>query len=185
MYQASAWSIPFDVGKCGATFGDVNHFQSVIALSGASMSALKQHQLTSSQPSATKVRAAINDLNIEVSYPYAIDSDRMSIMMSSNHRSITIVANRRCHRFFEEQPVYIVNPDNILSLPTMLTYTEDDMDYYSAMQFSVEELATMIGINTDPLFCKSAETNIKETLSKIFHSQNEDFFQLVYNHRKQ
>ena len=171
----------------GSTFGEVtqhsgsaDNFESVMSLSDQSVSALQHHQLTTKQISSTNIDFIIGSFHIEISYPYPIDYTTMSVKLSRKSKRITVVAHRKQHQFYEEKPIYIVNPDSTLSLPIMLSCKEDELKHYSMIQFSAKELAIMRRTNRNPMIM-SPEINLKETLTTILQQHKENFFQLVYD----
>ena len=160
--------------------GNAKYFESVIILSDQSISALQQHQLTIKQLSPTNIDFIIGALHIEISYPYPVDYSRMSVKLSRKSQNIIVVAYRKLYQFYEEKPIYIVNPDNILSLPVILSCKENDLEYYSGIQFSLDERMIMQKTNRNPKLMPP-KVNIKETFATILQPCKENFFQLVYD----
>ena len=159
--------------------GSADSFESVLSLSNQSVSAL-HHQLTTRQLSSTNIDFIIGSFHIEISYPYPVDYTTMSVKVSRKNKRITVVAHRKQHQFYEEKPIYIVNPDSTLSLPIMLSCKEDDLKHYSLIQFSAKELAIMRRTNRNPMIMPP-EINLKETWTTILQQHKENFFQLVYD----
>ena len=152
--------------------GNVDNFESVVSLNDQSLSALENSQLTTEHPINDTVRIKIKDLCTDICYPYPVDYNKVSIKLSRKNKKITVLAHRKCHQLYEEEPVYIVNPANILSLPE-LVISERDLVTYSGLQYSEEE--RRITKNKPP------EINVKITLATLLQKSNErHFFQLVY-----
>ena len=104
----------------------------------------------------------------------------MSVKLSRKSKTITVIALRKPYQFYGEKPIYIVNPDNILSLPVILSCRENDLEHYSGIQFSKEEGRIMQNTNRNPKLMPP-KINIKETLATILQQHKENFFQLVYD----
>ena len=170
------------LGEITQHSGNADCFESVIILSDQSMSALQHHQVTTRQLSSTNVDFIIGSFHVEISYPYPVDYTTMSVKLSRKSKRITVVACRKQHQLYEEKPIYIVNPDSMLSLPIMLSYKEDELEHYSAIQFNAKERAIMQRTNRNPMIMPP-EINLKETWTVILQQHKENFFQLVNSGR--
>ena len=165
----------------------MHRFQSTIALSEQSMTAIEdKHQITTNQASATKIGFTISNLHTEISYPYPIDYTKMSIKLSRKSKQITVVANRKNHHLYEEKPIHIVNPDNILSLPVIVTCDLEIIQQYSLDQFTEKDNDAIRkhGLkskgNWNPVRIRP-EVNVKKTLAGMFLQYKDNFFQLLYS----
>ena len=168
--------VDLDFGTILQHSGNTSCFESVISLSEQSMHALEHHQMTTSLSTTSKVKVIIGKLFIEISYPYPIDYHKMSIKLSRKNKKIIVVAYRKCLQLYEEeQPVYIVNPDNALALPAMPTDELQHMPSYSATQYSLKEAALMQ--SSTP---QSPELNAKVKMATILQQCDKHFFQLAY-----
>ena len=166
-----------DFGTILQHSGNTSCFESIISLSEQSMHALEHHQMTTSLSTTSKVKVIIDNIFIEISYPYPIDYQKMSIKLSRKNKRIIVVAYRKCLQLYEEeQPVYIVNPDNALALPAMPIDELQDMPSYSGFQYSLKENPLMQG--TTP---RSPELNAKVTMATILQIHDRNFFQLAYS----
>ena len=86
------------------------------------------------------------------------------------------MAYRKCHQLYEEeQPVYIVNPDNALALPTMPISELHHMPSYSGYQYSFKDTASMRESGS-----RSLEVNAKISLATILQQCGKHFFLLAY-----
>jgi len=152
--------------------GNAVNFESVISLNDQAMSVLESSHLTTEQPCNTSVRIKIKDLHADIFYPYPIDYNKITIKLSRKSKKITVLAYRKCHQVYNEEPVYIVNPSNALSLPEM-SFSKGDLVTYSGLQYS--EVERKISKNKPP------EVNVKITLATLLQKSDErHFFQLVY-----
>ena len=160
--------------------GNTSCFESIISLSERSMHTLECHQITTSQSTTTKFKIVIGKHFIEISYPYPIDYDKVSIKLSRKNKRIVVVAFRKCHQLYEEEyPVYIVNPDNTLVLPTLpLNDVQDYMTSYSGFQYSLKEITLMKGD-----IPRSPQLNAKVTMATILQKGDRNFIQLAYSGR--
>ena len=130
------------------------------------MLSLEHHQMTTSQLTTRKIKIVIENNFIEVSYPYPIDYNKVSIKLFRKNKRIVVVAHRKCHQLYEEdQPVYIVNPDNALVLPTLpISDIQQHVRYHSGYQYSLKENALMQSIESKH---HSPELNAKVTMATI------------------
>ena len=169
-----------DFGTVLQHSGNADCFESVVSLSEQSMHALEHHQMTTLQLATTKIKVVIGDKFLEISYPYPIDYNKVSIKLSRKNKRIIIEAHRKCHLLYEEeQPVFIVNADNALVLPTLpISEVQHYMRSYSGFQYSLNESAVMQG-NT----VRSPELNAKVTMATILQRCDRNFFQLAYSGR--
>ena len=167
-----------DFGTVLQHSGNTNCFESVIRFSEQSMQALERHPMTTSLSTISKVKVIIGNLFMEILYPYPIDYHKVSIKLSRKNKRITVVAYRKCHQLYEEeQPVYIVNPDNALALPTMpISEVQCNMVSYSGFQYSLKEKALMQG--SAP---RSPELNVKVTMATILQKFDRNIIQLAYS----
>ena len=156
--------------------GNSSCFESIIGLSDQSMHSLEHHHMATSLSALSRVRFIIGALFIEIHYPYPINYSKMSIKLSKKNKRITVSAYRKCHHLYEEeQPVYIVNPDNALVLPAMPTSEIHHLTKYSNFQYSLKESAVLQ--ETIP---QSPELNAKVTVGAILQQYTKDIFQIVY-----
>ena len=165
-----------DFGTVLQHSGNTSCFESVVSLSEQSMHTLEHHQMTTSLLTTSKVRVIIGKLSMEIPYPYPIDYGKVSIKLSRKNKRITVVAYRKCHQLYEEeQPVYIVNPDNALALPTMPISELHHMPSYSGYQYSFKDTASMRESGS-----RSLEVNAKISLATILQQCGKHFFLLAY-----
>ena len=166
-----------DFGTVLQHSGNTTCFESVISLSEQSMHALEHHQMTTSLLTTSKVKVIIGNLFMEIPYPYPIDYGKVSIKLSRKNKRIVVVAYRKCHQLYEEeQPVYIVNPDNALALPAMPISELHHMRSYSGFQYSLKEKNLMQG--SAP---RSPELNVKVTMATILQKSDRNLIQLAYS----
>ena len=110
---------PLSLGVVLRHSGNDSSFETVISLSDQSMSTLQDYQLTTERCSDTTVRIKVNDCFSDVVYSYSVDYNKLTVQLSRRSKKITIFANRKCHCIYDEEPVFIINPENVLSLPIM------------------------------------------------------------------
>ena len=99
--------------------GDENQFETIISLSDETMAAIKNNPLTTIRHSHSTIRIKANNYFTDISYPYSVHYNNITIKLSRSQRRITVLANRTCHCVHDEDPVFVVNPENVLSLPIM------------------------------------------------------------------
>ena len=160
--------------------GNTSGFESIIILSNQCMHALEHHQITAPKCTTTKLKVVIDKHSIEISYPYPIVYNKVSIKLSRKNKRIMVAAFRKSHQLYEEeQPVYIVNPDNALVLPTLpVNEVQHYMTSYSGFQYSLKENTLMRGNNA-----RSPLLNAKVTMATILQKEERNFFQLAYSGR--
>ncbi|XP_065897339.1 uncharacterized protein [Dysidea avara] len=149
--------------------GDDHQFETVITLNDLASSALNNHQLTIQQCNGRTISIVIGNYYTNISYPYTIDyGKQLSVKLSRKNKEVIITAHRtRCS--LQEEPVFIVNPDNMLSFPVMLLSIAD------AKSFSD------LSLWCDPCLPvpDTAEYHLKETIAVLLQSTTENFFSLV------
>ena len=120
---------PSSLGVVLQHSGNDSSFETIISLSDQTMSNLHDYQLTTERYSDTIVRIKVNVCFSDVLYPYSIDYNKLTIQLSRRSKKITIFANRKCHYVYDEEPVFIVNPENVLSLPIMSINQADAISF--------------------------------------------------------
>jgi len=145
--------------------GDDHHFETVIILNDPAM---LSHQLTTQQCNGRTIRIAIGDYYTDISYPYTIEyGKRLSVKLSRKNKEVIITAYRtRCS--LHEEPVFMVNSDNILSLPIMLL-NEVDAKSFSGLSLWCDPRLPVPD---------TAEYHLKETIAILLQSTTENFFVL-------
>ena len=121
----------FSLGVILQHSGDENSFETIISLSDETMVTIKNHQLTTIRLSDSTIRIKANKYFVDVSYPYSVQYDTVTIRLSRSQRRITVIVNRTCHCVFDEDPVFVVNPENVLCLPTMPISKTDAMSFFN------------------------------------------------------
>ena len=109
--------------------GDENCFETIVSLSDKTMGIIKKKPLTTVQQSDSTVRIKANDHFIDVLYPYSVEYDKITIKLSRSQKTITVLANHTSHCIYNEDPVFVVNPENLLSLPTMPISKNDAISF--------------------------------------------------------
>lgn len=169
---------PLSLGVVLQHSGNDSSFETVISLSDRSISTLQDHQLTTEQCSDTIVRIKVNDCFSDVVYPYSIDYNKLTIQLSRRSKKVTIFANRKCHCIYDEEPVYITNPSNVLSLPIMPINQADATSFcelqWMRQRASESEDPCILNLNhgTD-------EYELKQTFLHLFQSTDKCSFFLI------
>lgn len=113
--------------------GNDSSFETVIALNDQTMLALQNYQLVAEQCSDTTIKIKVNDVFINIFYPYSVDYGKLKIQLSRKKKKITIFANRESHYLYDEEPVFIINPENVLSLP-IIDVSKADARFFCELQ---------------------------------------------------
>ena len=119
----------FSLGVVLQHSGDEKHFESIVSLSDVAITAIKKYQLTTERCSHSTIRIKINKIFTDISYPYSVQYDKIVIKLSRSQGRITVLAYRTCHCVYDEDPVFIVNPVNVLSLPIMPISKNDAISF--------------------------------------------------------
>ena len=133
MKSSHYFPMPSSLGTIFQHSGNDSCFETAITLHDEALSALQDHQLTPEEHSDSAVRIRVSDAFNDVCYPYSIDYNKLAIRLSQKNRKITITANRKCHCIYDEEPVFMVNPENTLSLPIM-PISQTDATYFCELQ---------------------------------------------------
>ncbi|XP_065897357.1 uncharacterized protein [Dysidea avara] len=147
--------------------GDDSHFETIIGLNDQVTLALNDHQLTTVQSSDTNIELRTDDYLTNISYPYSINYSTMQIKLSRRNKKITVTAYRKRHSIHDEKPVFIVNPDNMLSLPVMYI-SGTDAKQFCEFSLSFNQFSSI------PL------QNFKATFATMFHDTTQQFFALTF-----
>ena len=115
----------FSLGVILQHSGDEHHFETIISLSDQAMASIKNYSLTTLRYSDSSLRIKSNKLFADISYPYSVQYKKIAIKLSQREKRITVLAYRTCHCVYDEDPVFVVNPENVLSLPAMLISQAD------------------------------------------------------------
>ena len=169
---------PLSLGVVLQHSGNDSSFETVISLSDQSMSTLQDHQLTTERCSDTTVRIKVNDCFSDVVYPYSVDYNKLTIRLSQRNKTITVFANRKCHCIYDEEPVYIANPSNALSLPIM-PINKADATSFCELQWMRERLHESEDPSVLNLKHGKDEYELKQTFLHLFQSTDKYSFFLI------
>ena len=168
--------MPTSLGKIFQHSGNESFFETVISLHDQTLSALHDHQLTTEKCSNSVIRIKVSDTFNDVCYPYSVDYNKLTIQLSRKNRKITIIANRKCHYIYDEEPVYMVNPENALSLPIM-PISQTDVTYFCELQGNRSrtlEDSSVINLKHD-----IDEYELKRTFFYLFKETDKSSFFLI------
>ncbi|XP_065897337.1 uncharacterized protein [Dysidea avara] len=147
--------------------GDEHHFETIITLNDSANSALSNCKLTTQQCNGRTVRIVIGNYYTDISYPYTIKyGKQLSVELFWKSKKIIITAHRTRHSL-HEQPVFIINPDNMLSLPVM-PLSKSDTKSFCELSY---------GYNLIP----NVECHLKETILSLFAMTSKSLFTLVHD----
>ena len=146
--------------------GDDHQFETVITLNDLACSAMRNHQLTTQQCNGRTIRIVIGNFYTDISYPYTIEyGKQLSVKLSRKNKEVIITAYRtRCS--LQEEPVFIVNPDNMLSFPVM-PLSKADAKSFSGLSLWCDPRLPVPD---------TAEYHLKETLAVLLQNTTENFF---------
>jgi len=161
---------PSGLGTITQHSGDEHCFKTIITFSDLVSSALSHCKLISQQCNGRTIRIAIGDYYSDISYPYTIEyGKRLSIKLSRKSKKIIIMAQRTQHSL-HEQPVFIINPDNMLSLPVM-PLSESDTKSFCDLSLG----------KTAHLPMADVENHFKGTILALLKTSTKNFFTLVHD----
>ena len=158
--------------------GNDSNFETVISLSDQNMSALQDHQLTTEQCSDTTVRIKINECFSDIVYPYSVDYNKLTIRLSRRSKEVTIFANRKSHCIYDEEPVFITNPSNVLSLPIM-PINQADATSFCELQWMRQHSHELEGPSILNLNHGIDEYELKQTFLHLFQATDKCSFFLI------
>ena len=133
------------LGCLKSHYGNGDTFETIISLSDEAFDMyLSCKSIIPHKISSSKIKLSCGNHSIEITYPHPIVfNNSLSIKVSRSKRTVTILANRQCHSFEDEQPFFLVNPDNVLTLP-QLHLNEGSLSYLLKTQTTrYEELKFM------------------------------------------
>ena len=132
------------LGSVYSHYGNGDTFESVIQFSDISYEAyLNSKKIHSEQLSLAQIKLSCGVHNLELAYPHPINFNALSLTISRSKRTIKIIASCARHRYEDEMAsVFLVNPDNILTLP-QLKLNERVIGCLMNMQFSDNEHSIM------------------------------------------
>ena len=106
------------LGEITKHIGDANSFDTVVSMTDACVAAYKYKSLSLKNLDANRIDLTCGTtLKLTIGYPYAVDISEVHMKVSKRERTITITAQRAISAFHNEQPLFVVNPDNQLALP--------------------------------------------------------------------
>ena len=120
-FTAQNRSLNTSFGSVSSHYGNGDTFESIIQLSDIGYDTYsKSKKIHPELLSPTVIKLSCGFHNLELSYPHPINFSTLSLTISRSRRTITIIASRACHKYEEEMaPVFLVNPDKILTLPRL------------------------------------------------------------------
>ena len=166
---------PLSLGVVIQHSGNDSSFETVISLSDQTMSALQDCQLTTERCSDTTIRIKVDDRFSDILYPYSVDYNKLTVQLSRRNKKITIFGYRTCHCIYDEEPVFIVNPENVLFLPKV-SISKEDMDSLCQPQWVVK---SHLHENFSPVMNLkhgTEETELKRTFLNLFLATDKCFF---------
>ena len=163
--QIKQSSVSSDLGEVLQHSGDESHFESTVSLNDQALLALKSYQLDTIRSRDTCIKFKVDKYCTTISYPYSVDYKKLSIKLSRKNKKVIVIANRIRHYIHDEDPVFIVNPDNKLSLPIM------PIEETTARSFSGDILWYHI---FRPI-TDEAVLNLKRTFANIFNRPSQQF----------
>ena len=122
-------STQFSLGVVLQHSGDEDHFESIVNLNDKTKAVIKNYQLATDRCSHSIIRIKASKYFTDISYPYSVQYDKVSIKLSRSQGRITVLAYRTSHCVHDEDPVIIVNPVNVLSLPIMPISKKDAVSF--------------------------------------------------------
>ena len=162
-------------------FGDGGEFESSVLISDVTFAALEQQKLIPKQLSNSEIAISCGNHSIAITFPHPIDYNAVKIKLSREKKTITVTAPHKVHSFISERPLYIVNPDNKLSLPPM-PLSERLNFSFSGMQFTKEDNEIMKRYNRKAALMPT-EVNLKESFNILFQCPDEKFVHLqLFDH---
>ena len=172
----------FSLGKVIKHTGDGEHYESVLSLSEPCISALKKRRATAKktidveQISSSEIELTCDEYSTQICYPYPVTVCEVILPQTEEGTMITIRATRQSHRFYEEKPMFSVNPDNTLSLPPMLLH-KGLYDSFCLLGFTPSELQILKIPDVEyPLMLK-----VKMFVCSLFQQNPEEHFFKLYS----
>lgn len=159
--------------------GTGDEFSTTVVLTDAALREVKGTKLKCNCISNSELEIVCGKFRMEIAYPFPISYDTVKIQLSRVNKSVMIKTQRSPHNFYNEEPVFIVDPANSLTLPPFHSTQKIGMSYCGLMFTTKEKVfANKCDRNVSlmpPLL------NLKESLNIIFQCPDEYFFHLAYN----
>ena len=167
------------LGRVTQHFGTAVEYETIITLSDATMDALEARSIETRLISLYELQLSCSKLTIKVAYPFPVDYDMVTIILSRKNRIVTITTPRKIHRFHEEKPLYMVNPDNKVFLPP-LPLSKELYVTFCGMQFTKKERDILDQCNRK-IELMPPVVNLKEAMNYLFQSPHDNFFHLLFH----
>ena len=165
---------PSSLGVVIQHSGNDENFETVISLNDQTMSTLQHCKLTTERCSDTSIRIKVDDLFFDIRYPYSVDYNKLTIQLSRRNKKTTIFGYRTSHCIYDEEPVFIVNPENVLFLPKM-SISQADVDSLCQPQWVTpqrhENFLPVMNLEHG-----IDETELKRTFLGLFQATDKCFF---------
>ena len=166
-------------GKVSQHSGDGDRFETVVSLSGATVSALEKQNIDLRRISDSEIEVSCGNYSIRISYPHPVHYNNTSVKLSRKRKMVTVEVPRKAHQYFEEMPLFVANPDNKLSLPPVSIGLKL-CTTFCAMQFTDKDREIMKECDRD-IAVMPAEVNLKETVNALFQFESCDFIHLSFS----
>ena len=151
------------------------HFETVINLSDEALSSLQSKPLSTRNLSSSNIEIFTHSHKFVVRYPFQVDYDGMSIKLSRQKKTVTIVAQRKKYAYQHEAPLFVANPsDNLTHRPTVIS--AENIHYFCAHQFTKNEVEYG---KRHTLQDQNPFANLRQSFMIMFRNINESTFGIL------
>ena len=162
--------MPTSFGSLTSHLGNGHFFESEISFSEKAFDVYStSKQLEPRRISPYDIELSCGEHKIDVSYPYCIDYNSLSLKVSKKNKTIAVHAKRTAYDFEQEVPVYMSDPNNPFLLPLM-TFDKKTVAEFCRSQFSDEEVAVRSSPDAPPL------VKIKNIVADLLQKEEAFFF---------
>ena len=142
--------------------GDADHMDTTVSLTFDTIAAMKTSPLKNKRLDVNTIELSCGTLKLQVKYPYPFDFSKITTKLNKKKGTLLLKAPRMAYKFYNERPMFIVNPDNKITFPP-LPVSQTVYSTITGMQFTRKERA---------LFDAFTSTNGSEPLPSPINVKN-------------
>ena len=158
------------LGTVLSHFGEADHMETNLQLSPKALTAANAKNVCIKYLSHYSVDVYCGKQHLAVRYPYPVEHARSKYHVYEGKKTMGFIIPRAKYKFYNEKPVFFVNPNNRMALPS-LGVNADNLRSLCSMQFSVADRKLLDSTRNHPIGVNPT-LNIKEALALVFqHTQ--------------
>lgn len=129
------------LGSFLSHWGDANHMETTISLTFDALAKMKSTPMKNKRCGLKSIEVSCGDLKLPINYPYPVEFSKITTKLNKKNGTLVLKAPRLAYNFYNEQPMFIVNPDNKLVFPP-LPVSNTVYSTITGMQFTRKERTT-------------------------------------------